>query len=288
LSGVVNNDKLAEVFTALLFWLIVKIFKRGFTLGYFSAYLITMMSALLSKRTAIFVMPLFLIMLLLYFWQSSLGIRFHLVVLIMFSAIILGGNSLAWYLHDTETLLNKFLIWMPPKTIHYLFSSKFLSLGSLKFFAKFCIVMYWSFWGVFGYMTIHLHHFWYLAAALFQLLSIGGLMKIVWDIRRRKSVLESWKIKVLYFFGASIVLLAFVLVARSILLRPSDPVLAQGRRFFTVIIPISCLTLLGLQQCFAPKYHRIVGMIGVIGLVVLDTAALSRYLLLNFYGLTLF
>ncbi len=30
MNGVINNDKLAEVFAALLGWLIVKIFNRGF------------------------------------------------------------------------------------------------------------------------------------------------------------------------------------------------------------------------------------------------------------------
>jgi hypothetical protein len=79
-----------------------------------------------------------------------------------------------------------------------------------------------------------------------------------------------------------------VIVFRSILVRASDPFLAQGRRLFTVIIPISMLTLLGLKQLFRPNYYRVVGIVGFSGLFIMDTIVLLYYLLLNFYEITLF
>ena len=89
-------------------------------------------------------------------------------------------------------------------------------------------------------------------------------------------------------FAVSIILAVLIMFLRSIVFRPQDPVLAQGRRLFTVIVPISILTMFGLKNLFAPKYHRLIGAIGIIGLLLLDVVCLSNYILLNFHLLSFF
>jgi hypothetical protein len=132
-------------------------------------------------------------------------------------------------------------------------------------------------------MDIHLHHFWYIGAALVQLLSIGGLFRWFWRKRSLNHKHEQWQAKVIYLLIVSICLVMLVLFFRSIVFRPGQPMLAQGRRLFTTILPIGFLTVLGVQNLVIPKYHRVLGALGIAALLILDMVSLSNYILLNFH-----
>jgi len=110
----------------------------------------------------------------------------------------------------------------------------------------------------------------------------------VFSIKKGSETLESWKAKVLYLFALSIIFVILIMFFRSIILRPGDPMLAQGRRLFTVLIPIGIFTLLGLEKLFAPKYHALAAGIAFVGLFVLDSVCLANYILLNFHLQALF
>jgi len=290
MNGSINNDKLVEIFAALLFWVMVRIFKHGMTGRYFLAYTVTMGLTLLSKRTGVFTVPLVLVFLVVYYWKTSLGIRMHVVLTGIFIGIIIGGYYLIMWNGLVNELIDENIISIPaPGNIKYLLLRPDLyTIQSLKYYAKFFIMMYWSFWGVFGYMTIHLHHFWYVVAALAQFLSIGGLLNFTLQIKMKKLSVERWKAKVLYLFAASIILIIMIPFTRSILFRFKDPSLTQGRYLFTVIIPISMLTVFGVASLFHRKYHRLIGAIAIIGLIILDVVCLSNYILLNFHARSLF
>lgn len=290
MCGVINNDKPAEMFAALLFLSVVKILKNGVSLWNFSAYTLCMGLALLSKRTTIFAFPLLLLLFFVYYWKRPLGIRMHLMLFAMLAGIGIAGNILAGVLHEVEGWWNNYLLWMPPHRLKALLSGTFFSLKSLKYIVKFLTVMYWSFWGIFGYMNIHLHHFWYVSAACVQGLSLMGLAKNLIEIQLNKArEWERWQVKSLYVFGVSIVFVFSIIFYRSIIARVGgEPLLAQGRRFFPVIIPISVLTVLGLERLFPKKYHQFFGGAGMAGLFILDTICISNYLLLNFHFRALF
>jgi hypothetical protein len=295
MNGAITNDKFAEVFVALMFWIMVKIFKNGMQGGYVVAYMLSMGLAILSKRTTIFALPVFLVALLVYFWKGSLGLRFHLILIVVFIGITLGMNALAWYVDEIRKstdskvilFLREYMIWLSPYTIRYFFQSLF-SLESLLYYAKFFTVMYWSFWGIFGYMTIHLHHFWYLLAALSQFLAGCGLAKLVWRVKRKTTLYAPWQVKILYLFGLSVLLAVMLPFLRFIVVRGQNPMLPQGRYLFPVLIPIGIFTLLGLEQLIASRYHRLIGAIGLLGLLLLDIVSLSNYILLNFHRMALF
>ena len=295
MNGVINNDKLAEVFASLLLWLLVKIFKHGLTWQYSAAYAATAILALMSKRTTIFIIPLTLLAFVLYFWKGRLGLRLHLA---LFGGII-GVTLLVYLLLWNETiytLVHDHVISIPearylPKK---LLRPELFSSATLLHIAKFFIVMYWGFWGIFGYMTIHLHHFWYLLAAFAQSLSIIGLLKIIAQANTHvfspffRRADGAWKAKICYLFGASVALSLIIPVFRSIILRFDAPDLTQGRYLFTVMIPVSVLTIFGLFALFPQKSHRWVGGIGLFSLILLDTVALVNYLLLNFHYVAFF
>jgi len=288
MNGAINNDKFAEVWIAVFLWLLVKMFKHGVRASYLSAELMVLGLAICSKRTSYFLIPLFGLMLFVYVWKASLGLKMHLVLAVGLLGVALVTYLLLW--HPAFHQFVKSKLWIPPaREIHHLiFRAELISPAFLKYYAKFATVMYWSFWGVFGYMTIHLHHFWYVAAAIFQGLAVLGLAKMVRQVKQQTLKLAAWQAKTLYLYGASIVLIVALMFFRSILFKMNEPFYEQGRHLFTVVIPIGVLTILGLERLFAPVSRRWVGGLGLLGLILLDVVCLSNYILLNFHARALF
>jgi len=289
MNGVISNDKLAEVFATLLLWMLVRIFKQGFSWGYGLTYLLTIGLAFLSKRTTYFLLPLSLLAIFLYFWKDRIGLRMHLYLLGGMLLVVGIGYGLLW-LPGMYHWVHDHIISIPdarhlPKAI---FRPELFTAATLLHIAKFFTVMYWGFWGIFGYMTIHVHHFWYIAAACAQILAMLGLLKYAMLTKQRNAVSKTWQDRLLYLFGASVLFALLIPVLRSIILKFDTPDLTQGRYLFTIMIPISTLTVFGLSTLFPPKYHRWVGGIGLGALCLFDTVVLVKYLFLNFHHATFF
>lgn len=287
MNGAISNDKFAELFLALMFWLLVHIFKEGMTWTSLAVCLITIGLALLSKRTALFALPLLPVVLLVYYWKGTLGLRMHLLLLLILVPLALGGYYLAAYLDEMKGFLSNYVIWVPPVKLKVILAWA-ISLEAFKYYTKFFIVIYMSFWGVFDYMTVHLYHFWYLGPALVQGLALAGLGRWAVTVKRGRQPLETWKAKVLYLLALSVVLVVLLMFFRSIIFQSDNPMMAQGRRLFTVLIPIGVLTLLGLEKFFSPKYLGLAAGIAFAGLFVLDSVCLANYILLNFHLQALF
>jgi len=215
----------------------------------------------------------------------------HVVLVTICLGLVFG-----WYLLQTRVSFidewvnaNEYLVGVPGYKIKELiFRPELFSLETVKHYAKFFIVLYWSFWGVFGYMTIHLHHFWYMMLAFGQFLAILGLLRFRVRVKMHRVRLEEWKAKTLYMFFVSIFLVIVIPFFRSVVFRPGQEALTQGRYLFPVLIPISIFTVLGLSSIIPFKYHRLVGSVCFGGLLLLDSVCLSNYILLNFHGISIF
>ena len=289
MNGVISNDKLAEVFTALLFWILVKLFKEEKPWQYGAAYLLVMGLALFSKRTTYFLLPLSLLLVFLWRWKGRIGFRMHAALFAGTIAIVGVMYGLLW-IPTLHLWVHDHIISIPearelPRAV---FRPELFTGATLLYIAKFFTVMYWGFWGIFGYMTIHLHHFWYLAAACVQGAALIGLGRLTILAKRRMRRVEQWQAKVYYLFGASIVFSLIIPVFRSIILLFGEPDLTQGRYLFTVMIPISVFTMLGLAALCPAKYRRFVGGAGLFAMIALDSSALFHYILLNFYDVAIF
>lgn len=292
MNGAINNDKLVEVFVASGLFVMVKILQAGLTVPRVVLLFAFPALALLSKRTAIFLLPLLVIFWIVLWWKGSLGIRMHVVLAAIFLAIGLGAYALMWKSGEFNDFIEQHVIWAPNYWVKYmLFDPARYSVAALKHYAKFFIVLYWSFWAVFGYMTIHLHYLWYVMVAITQMVAIGGLLRLVRLLKLKRLVLEPWKCKTLYLFAVSIVLMVMIPFLRSNIfvatLTPSSS-LTQGRYLFAIIIPIGVLTMVGISTLIPPRYHRLVGVLGLLGMLMLDSVCLTKYLLLNFHSVSLF
>lgn len=288
MNGSINNDKLAEVLVSLGFLVMVKMLKYSITPFSVVLFAAAIGLAVFSKRTALFMIPIFLMFWFVYWWQSSLGLRMHGILLGVVAALAGGGYFLIKVSPGFETFINTHLIWMPAYKVEELFFRPELISGQLlKHYAKFFIVLYWSFWGVFGYMTIHLHHVWYLLVACVQGLALCGLAWFTIRVKKGEISVPAWRVKSLYLFMLSIVFAILLPFFRSCVLRPGQAQLTQGRYLFPVLIPISVLTVFGIFSIIPSKYHRLTFILGIIGLIVLDSVCLLDYLLLNFHSLSI-
>lgn len=288
MSAAVDNDKLTKLCLAVMFWLLTRIMKRGLLTWPFALYVSIMAVAVLGKRTAVFTIPLLPLVMLLPYWRKPLDIRIHLLSAGVLFLPIMAMLGLMEPLTASDTFIKDYIVAIPFWEVRDFLLHTSYRMDQLQYYAKFFTVFYWSFWGLFGYMTIHIHHFWYIAAALWHLLSLGGLGALVWRVKKRALTLEPWQRKTLYVFGVSIVYVILIVFLRSVVLRPSSHILSQGRRLFAVIIPVGVLTVLGLEQLFPPKFQRWVGAFAILGLFLMDTVILSRYLCVNFHALALF
>ena len=288
MSGVVDNDKLTGLCLGVMAWLLVRMMKQGLLTWYSVAYLVLMGVAILGKRTALFTIPLLLVIAMLSYRREPLNIRVHLAVIGVFFVPIIGMFGLLEMPIELKGLLKEYIVAIAPWQVRDFLLHEAYRPAQLKYYAKFFTVFYWSFWGLFGYMTIHIHHFWYLLAAAWQGAAIAGLWKWGRQLKRKTAQLDAWKLKTLYLFGVSIVYVILIVFLRSVVFRPDNPMLSQGRRLFVVIIPVSVLTVLGLERLFPAKHHRWVGGLALVGLFIMDSVILSRYLLINFHSLSLF
>ena len=289
MNGVISNDKFAEVFAALLFWMLVKMFKEEKPWQYGAAYLLVMGFALFSKRTTYFLLPISLLLVFLWRWKGRIGFRMHVALFAGIMAMIGLMYGLLW-IPTLHLWVHDHIISIPearelPRAV---FRPELFTGATLLHIAKFLTVMYWGFWGIFGYLTIHLHHFWYVAAACVQGVALIGLGRLTIRAKRRRCHVEFWKARVYYLFGASIVLSLLIPVFRSIILLFGEPDLTQGRYLFTVMIPISVFTMLGVAALCPAKYRRFVGGAGLFAMIALDSSALLHYILLNFQYVAIF
>lgn len=285
MNGSINNDKFAEIFSALVLLYMVRMLKHGITGVSLALFLGTVGLAILGKRTSLFLLPLTVLFFLVYYWKGTLGFKMHLVLILMSLGLVIGGFFLLRYVHAGGALA-QYVIEIPAYKIReLLFRSAIFSPEALKHYAKYFIVLYWSFWGVFGYMTIHLHHLWYTVVAVVQVIALGGLGYFIWKVKRRQWSVEQWKAKSLYLYALSIVFAVIIAFFRSNILR-FEFSLTQGRYLFPVIIPISLLTVFGLSVVIPPKHYRMIGLLGLLGLLIFDSVCLLNYILLNFYSIS--
>lgn len=283
MSSMVNNDNFATVLATGFFLVMVKLLKQGLKFIYILLSIVTIGLAILSKRTAIFLLPLFFAFILISFWNTSIGWKTQGQLAGIFFVGLLAGTGGFFLIAPIRNFIETYVIWVDfPEVKRFLLYQAY-SLQALKLYVKFFTVFYWSFWGVFGYMSIHLHHFWYVLAALGQLLAICGLCKQVFCTQKVRLHLEPWKAKALYLFAVSFVLTVGIAFFRSVIFRPEDPVLTQGRYLFPVIVPISILTIWGLSLLFPTRQHWRIAIVGMLGLVIMDSVTLSNYLLLSFH-----
>lgn len=302
LTSTVNNDHLAEVFVCLLLMILVRGFRRGFSLWSLGVIILVVVGGLLAKRTALVAVAISLVVLPLYLWRRpvSLGLNWRKALLSL--TVVLGIMALVaaiiLYWSQTTAAVNrigsgqdwlmKFYLFLPSEQFPASLRYNLISPQAFQLYQQYLWFLFQTFWARFGWQNIPLASWGYYTLAVVSLMALLGLGLFVIRARQRMSRLEWWQQRVLILFAFSIALAGALVIGREIRnwdlnLARGGPGWPAGRYLFPVIIPIATLFVLGWSE-LAPQRYRAAWTMVLPGLLfLLDSFSLLFLLIPYFY-----
>jgi len=264
----ISNDTAVTAFSALVLLGTVRLLKRGATKGRLVWLGVTLGLALLSKISALALLPLVAVGLVIRaIRQRSFAslIKWGLVVFSLAFLIAWWPYLRNWLLYRDPLATN---VWLATVNLR-------LPTPSLRALSEEFWGLEISFWAVFGWMNVVVHEVIYQSlAALTRLAALGLLLLVVRQfvkVPERPTLLIKWRT----FLGGGrrlgrpaqlgLLLLGlwFALTFISLLRFMQIQFGAQGRYLFPAIPTISIFILLGLNQFVPQRYSGV--LTGVVG-----------------------
>ena len=240
-----------------------------------------------NHRSALFMVPPFLVLLFLYFIQSLKNKRKLLKILLISSITIL--LFLALY-----TIANHFFpsvseVVISDSSIKARISEikgfvKYLFAPESKPVANFFDGFFQSFWYFSGWMRFCYHPDIYSILKLISLLSLLGLFKyLIFTLSRKnhKTFINFKSFLILSVAGLSILLGTII---KYLPIRPLE--VAQGRFIFPAISALAILFVLGLKEISPRRLGKQLPIFIIVGFIVLDIYTIFNYLISVFYYFT--
>lgn len=263
----------------------VVIFNNGFSRARGAALLGTLAMAYLSKRTALFLIPLSAVCVpLLLSWKkgagraaafSALGLAGIVTLVVLMASMPAGG--LRWALFD-RYFWGTFGAFFSAITAHDYFSYAYLEL-----LVRYFQVLFESFWGVFGWMNVRLDDLWYWALGGLTLAAVSGVTLLLVSpqdspespVSRGRHIHIFLLVSILFALGPIIAQYSSQFIPSAV---------PQGRYLFPVVIPISVLMVLGLRRVIPSSVVRAFPFALVSLMFLFDTASLALYIVPFYYG----
>lgn len=282
ISTSVNPINLATLLEIILIYLMLLFLHKGKKV--FTVLLSPIIIALgfFNHRAALFMVPPFLVLLLIYFIKSLKNKRELLKIsLILFITImlVLAVYLVAYYLFpdSLSTVIRESSIRHEiNRFINY------LSTPSSKFIPVFFDGFFMSFWYFSGWMRFRYLLDIYTVLKFICLLSLFGLLKYLFFTLSRKNYKTSID------FQSFLILIAVCLpIFLGIIIRylPRFEV-AQGRYIFPAIGSFAILFVLGLKEIIPKRLEKWLPIFIIIGFIVLDIYTIFNYLIRVFYYFT--
>jgi len=285
ISSSVNNDNLANLLVAVLIWLLVRWYVRGFSVLHGLAVVALLLLGLLTKRTTLFAWPLVAVAVPLYLWGRGAGrwarwawiagagvVIAGLLGLVALALSGQGGPLFKWLAIDlywgTDVLRNPDEYRLTDPTVY----------------AAYAEHLFVTFWASFGWTARNLERAWYWVLVAIHLVTAGGL--ILWVARawRGRISLSRGQKRALLLLIVAIVLSLGIVLGKEVRLQtflPGD--LPQGRYLFPVIVPIFVLLIVGLWQWSPARYRRLALVVFLSALALFDALCLVGYVVPFFY-----
>ena len=264
ISGVISNDSLAAMMGAATLLFLVRLADkdtRPRSLDFICLGVLIML-ALLTKFNLIFLVPLSIIVIFLKAkdagsWQVGLS-----GVVLMLIPIFIGIAAAVILFPDDAMIKFRVMVWRLLRTTP--------TLVTIEHFQWMVKDIYRSFWATFGWMSIRVGWWLYLAWGLICLAGAIGWGKV---IVMRKGMDDAWKRKA-GILTAAIVLLLMGVIKNNLLVRQS-----QGRFLFPVLGAIAVLLSYGLLNLFGERARKRAAIIYAVILLVLNLVSLFAYLI---------
>jgi len=284
ISTSVNPVNLAILLETVLIYLIIRSLHSDnkWPIAIFGSFLIAL--GFLNDRIALFMIPPFLVLLFIYFFQS-IRIK-QLKKILIYSVIIIflsvGLFLLIQYFFPSllRTILEQSIVKRGIRAI-----SKFLQffpLSSTKSILSFFCGFFMSFWYVAGWMRFpYIIDIYSVLVFICLLVGLGLLIYLYnYFIQRKPKTSISFN-TFLVLMAAVISLLVGTIISKFPRLDPGHG--AQGRYIFPAISAIGILFVLGLKEITPEKWERWVPLFVIFGFVVLDVYTLFHPLVRAFY-----
>ncbi|MDX1520293.1 MAG: hypothetical protein R3264_01540 [Anaerolineae bacterium] len=262
LLSTLNNGNLAELLVTISLYVAVYGLLHGFSIITVLALLFFSVSAMWTKATAYFmIVPLGLLGLL-----YMLGRYRHQWRWVSLGSVILAG--VVFFLAPARLGLLANEAW------------RLITAGDFYFNRSVPITIFQSYWGLPGWLTIHLHPFWYQLLVILCGLGLIGLARLVW--RQRRLILDfDARIQALLVLAAATGATLGLQLGWHIL--TGTEAYQQGRTLYPVMVPISIFMLMGWRE-LVPSAWRLTSLLTItVGLFLFDAFVMFSHIIPFFY-----
>jgi len=284
ISTSVNPINLAVFLeTIFIYLMILSWHKREILLvGLFGPLIIAL--GFFNHRAALFMIPPFLVLLLIYFVNSlknkrellKISIILLSVIFLLFGLYLAASRLFPGLLNTVKESSIKFRISEIEQFIDYISTAhlKSLSVSLYDFFKTF---WYYSGWLRFGYLPDV-----YSILTAICLLSFIGLLKYLYHIISRKNYKKSVDLPSFLILIAAGLPIILGTIIRCIPIHYSP----QGRYIFPAICALAFLFVLGLKEIVPKKFENWVPVVIIVGFIVLNIYTIFNSLIRVFYYFT--
>jgi hypothetical protein len=254
---------------------------RGALLGLLLA------SALLTKRTTLFLVPVSILFLVLNRRALALKVRFRTVqwwLGVGLAAVCLCVPLAAWLIARPDLSLSgqtwpypgaapEGLLGIRAEWLALLFASEAWTWNALAGYVRSLGIAFASFWGAFGWLTVPLGMGWYAALAVLTSAAVLGFLR---KLRRGRGKMQPVQTLMLCAAMLAVLQVAAAAVAQGV---PQ-----QGRYLLPAAGPIACWLVIGWAEWLPERARRMLPLAVGGGLLLLNAVAWIFYMRPAFYG----
>lgn len=270
INSTVGEGPLAEVATCLALYCWIRLFAQGPTLWTGLGIVLGTAIGVASKNTAAFLIPLDVGLAGLYLVQHVRWCWTRKQILgLCGGAIVLAVGAWLWMQSPLGLRVLTVIRGMSPPAEWAWIDQRGITFGEGLLLAQS------TFWALFGWVNVSLSERWYGALTLLSAAALCGWCQ---QSRARPSG------QAMTVLGAAFGLAFAIFVWAAFLSRQGGYYQFQGRYLYPVIVPYSVLLVGGLDRLVRLQNNRLLQILSVLFLLVLDTWALSLYVLPYYYG----
>jgi len=283
ISTSVNSVNLAVLLETIFIYLMILSIHKGKNLLIVLFGPIVIALGFFNHQAALFMIPPFLVLLLIYFINSMKNKReflkiciILLIIVLIFLALYLVANHLFPSLSKNVARESS----IKPRIAEINLFIKYLSnTSSLSVFLDGFFMSFWYFsgWMRFGYLPDI-----YSVLKLISFLSFLGLFKYLFFTLSRKNYKTSVDLSSFLILIAA----GLPLLLGTIIFKFPNAITTQGRYIFPAICALAILFVLGLKEIVPKKFENWVPLFVIVGFIVLNIYTIFNSLIRVFYYFT--
>lgn len=285
MGSVVNSDNLTELWASAAIFLMLTWFRNGLSPWRVSGALLATILGVLTKRIALFLIPLSLFALALCVGRSLPWKKWGAIwlpALVLF--VGLAGLGL-FVLYAGPGLWGGLLASFSSRVVDSRRLSEMVQrAGSFWGLAQAFHQTFVTFWAAFGWGNVYLDWGCYRPLLAVSLVIAASSARYLFDLRKKAASMERWRLEAIAFLLAALLLSLLVGLGAMIFAGGRYMLGLHVRYFFPVVIPVATFFLLGWRGLFPQRYRRYALPILLAALILFDVVAMGYYIVPFYYS----